>query len=176
MMARKGSMLLVSALGALTALQAAAATRTDPKALNESNSGYVIGWVVGGQRVLFLNTQTEEEFNSGLDAYCKRLPVGHYAVSRIGTPWGNVKSESPFSFDVVAGQKSYIGTLAGDWVPKRRYAAERAANPPTRKYNLGLWGISYDFFLFNQFEEISKKYIKKCPDVPASEVTVLLME
>ena len=151
--------------------------RFNTLSLSDNDSGYVIASEASGNWLFFLNVGTRQEFKA-LGTYCTRLPVGHYTLYKIGTPYGTVTSENPFAFDVSPGQINYVGTVAAQWVSDaRRYAADRAKNPPVRKYDLhDLFGTSYEYTLFDRLNDLGDRYKKSCPGIDSSKITTSLMK
>lgn len=152
-------------------------TKAQTDHLTDADSGYILASETTFNQLYFVNVQTRQEYWS-YGTYCGRLPVGHYELYKINSPYGTVTSDAPFSFDVVAGQRHYIGTLSPQWTSDaKKYAEERAKNRPVRKYDLSKFmKVSYDYTVFDLLPMLGKKYQKRCEDVNVSDFTVSLMQ
>ena len=152
-------------------------TKAQTDHLTDSDSGYILASETTFNQLYFVNVKTRQEYWS-YGTYCGRLPVGHYQLYKINSPYGTVTSDAPFSFDVVAGQRHYIGTLSPQWdSDARKYAEERARNRPVRTYDLSKFmKVAYAYTAFDLLPGLGKKYQKRCKDVEVSEFTVSLMQ
>jgi hypothetical protein len=145
--------------------------------LTDADSGYVLASEARFEHLYFVNVKSRQQYWSD-GTYCGRLPVGHYELYKINSPYGTVTSDAPFSFDVVAGQRHYLGTVAPPWVSDaKKYADEMAKNPTVRKYDLSKFmKIAYNYAVIDQLSVLSEKYQKRCKDVNVSDFTVSLMQ
>jgi hypothetical protein len=145
--------------------------------LTDADSGYVLASETTFNQLYFVNVTTRQEYRSD-GTYCGRLPVGRYQLYKINSPYGTVTSDAPFSFEVVAGQRRYLGTLSPQWdSDARKYAEERARNRPVRKYDLSKFmRVAYDYTAFDLLSGLGRKYQKRCKGVDISEFEVSLMQ
>ena len=176
-MVRLSSALIAIVISASANAQTQATSITGVQSLDNTNSGYVIASEASGQWLFVTNAETQQNTKM-MGIYCRRLPVGHYTLYKIGTSYGSVTSKSPFIFDVAAGQTNYIGTVAGPRISdSKRYAAYREANPVIRIYDLhDLFSTTYKYTLFSRLDDLGDRYLSKCPDIVPSQITVSLMK
>ncbi|HEY5971084.1 MAG TPA: hypothetical protein VIT22_03775, partial [Pseudoxanthomonas sp.] len=87
-------------------------------------------------------------------------------------------SDTPFTFEVVAGQRHYIGTVSPPWVSdSKKFADQREKNPTVRKYDLSKFmKVAYDYTVFDQLTALSKRFQQRCEGADISEFTVQLMK
>lgn len=149
--------------------------RTDH--LTDTDSGYVLASEARWESLYFLHVEGRQEYRSD-GTFCGRLPVGHYELYKINTSYGAVTSDDPFTFEVVAGQRNYIGTVSPPWVSdSKKFAEQREKNPAVRKYDLSKFmKVAYDYTVFDQMTALGKKFQKRCKDVDISEFTTQLMK
>lgn len=144
--------------------------------LTDADSGFVLASEARFENLYFLNVKTRQEYQSQ-GSFCGRLPVGHYQLYKINTPYAPVIADKPYEFDVVAGQRHYVGTLVPPWTSRsKKFKAEMAKNPAQRPYSMHFMGVVYDYAVIDQLSALTEKYQKRCPGVSVSEFTVELME
>lgn len=144
--------------------------------LTDADSGFVLVSEDRFEILYLLNVQTRQEYESQ-GTFCGRLPVGHYQLYKINTPYATVTADKPYEFDVVAGQRRYVGTLVPPWTSQsKKFKTEMAKNPEKRPYSMNFMGVVYNYALVDHLSVMAEKYQKRCKGVNVSEFTVDLMK
>ncbi len=144
--------------------------------LTDADSGFVLASEARFENLYFLNVKTRQEYQSD-GSFCGRLPVGHYQLYKINTPYSPVIADEPYEFDVVAGQRHYLGTLVPPWTSQsKKFKAEMAKTPEMRAYSMNFMGVVYNYAVVDHLSVMAEKYQKRCTGVNVSEFTVELMK
>ncbi len=144
--------------------------------LTDADSGFVLASEARFENLYFLNVETRQEYQSD-GSFCGRLPVGHYQLYKINTPYSPVIADKPYEFDVVAGQRHYVGTLVPPWTSQsKKFKTEMAKNPEKRPYSMNFMGVVYNYAVVDHLSVMADKYQKRCTGVNVSEFTVDLMK